>query len=181
MFTATVVFILFALSIQVLPVALGIDIKLGMGKAIWFGLLIVLGQFLFLLFGLFLGERFMHLMEGFKGAIIFVGFFLIGIRMLMDTFNVRKGERTFSVESLLQVILASAAQAINTFLAGLLFTFFALDTQWLVLVLLVFTTVVTGFGLFAKSGKQTLAFSSLLFAIGGLIMIISSVYLGFIM
>lgn len=180
MFNSFVILILFVLSSQVFPVALGIDSGKNIGKAIWFGLILVIGQFLFLMFGLFLGDRFMHLVEEFKGTVVFIGFFLIGVRLLMDTFKVRKGERTFSIESSLQVALASSAQGINTFLAGLLFTSLALDGQWLLLVLLVLTIVVTGVGLLLKPSKQSLALSSLFFVIGGLVMIASSIYFGFI-
>jgi putative Mn2+ efflux pump MntP len=180
MFNSFVILILFVLSSQVFPVALGIETSKNTGKAIWFGLLLVLGQFLFLLFGLFLGDRFIHLVEEFKGTVVFVGFFLIGLRMLMDTFKVRKGERTFSVESSLQVVLASSAQGINTFLAGLIFAAFAPDVQWLSLVLLVLTVIFTGIGLLLKPTKQSFVLSSLFFALGGLIMIVSSIYFGFI-
>lgn len=180
MFNFFLILILFVLSSQVFPVALGINPRMNTGKAIWYGLILVLGQFLFLLFGLFLGDRFMHLVEEFKGIVFFIGFFLIGIRMMMDTFPVRKGERTYTIESTLQVALASSAQGTNTFLAGLLFASLALDGQWLSLVLLILTFAVTVIGLFLKPGKQSLALSSLFFVFGGLIMIISSIYFGFI-
>jgi hypothetical protein len=180
MFTSFVILILFVLSSQVFPVALGIDFGKNKGYAIWYGLILVFGQILFLLFGLFLGDRFMHLVEGFKGIVIFVGFFLIGIRLLMDTFKVRKGERTYSIESTLPVVLASSAQGINTFLAGLLFTTLALDANWLLVDLLALTCVMTGISLFLKPTKQSFTLSSLLFALGGLIMIVASIYFGFI-
>lgn len=180
MFTITVILTLFALSVQVLPVALGIEFTKDLAKSIWFGIIIVLVQLLFFLFGYFLGERLIHLIEDFKGTVVFAGFFLIGIRMMMDAFKVRRGERTFTIESTLQVALASSAPGINTFLAGLLFTCFVIDTQWLTSVLSVLIFLLTGLGMVVKPGQQSLVAISLLFAIGGLIMLISSVYLGFI-
>lgn len=181
MFTLVVILILFVLSLQLFPVALGIDFEKNIGASIWYGSILVLGQLLFLLFGLFLGERFMYLVEGFKGIVVFIGFFLIGIRLLMDTFKVRKGERTYTIDSTLQIALASSAQAINTFLAGLLFSSLPLDFQWLFMVLLVLSVVVTALGLFLKATKQTLALSSLFFVLGGIFMIVSSIYFGFLL
>lgn len=181
MFTLVVILILFVLSLQLFPVALGIDFEKNTGASIWYGSILVLGQLLFLLFGLFLGERFMYLVEGFKGIVVFIGFFLIGIRLLMDTFKVRKGERTYTIDSTLQIALASSAQAINTFLAGLLFSSLPLDFQWLFMVLLVLSVVVTALGLFLKATKQTLALSSLFFVLGGIFMIVSSIYFGFLL
>lgn len=175
-----VILILFVLSSQVFPVTLGIEPKKNTTSAIGYGLILVFGQVLFLLFGLFLGDRFMYLVDGFKGIVVFIGFFLIGIRLLMDTFKVRKGERTYTIDSTLPVILASAAQGINTFLAGLLFSSLALDFQWLSIVLFILTAVVTAIGMFLKPTKQSLALSSLLFASGGLVLIVSSIYFGFI-
>lgn len=180
MFTSIIICILFVLSIQVLPVALGIEPGRNPGKSFWFGLILLLGQVLFLWFGLILGNRFMHLLEGFKGVVLFIGFFLIGIRMMMDTFKVRKGERTFTIDTSLQIFLASSAQGINTFLAGLMFTLFEADAQWLSVVLIAGTTAATAVGMFLKPTKQTLAFSSFFYAFGGLIMLVSSIYLGFI-
>jgi len=180
MLYSTIILILVVLSLQVLPVALGISPGKEAGKTIWFGLILVLGQILFLWFGLLLGDRFMHLVSGFSGVVVFVGFFLIGIKMMMDTFKVRKGERTFSIDNSLQVILASSAQGINTFLAGVLLTLYNFDTQWISIILLISTAVVVVTGMFLKPEKQTLVFTSLLFAVGGFIMLISSIYLGFI-
>ena len=85
--TATVIIVV--LSFQVLPVALGIDRKQGLSQVIWFALLLVLGQTLLFYVGYLLGHRFMHLMEDFRGTVIFVGFFLIGIRMIVESFKVR--------------------------------------------------------------------------------------------
>ena len=121
----------------------------------------------------------MHLMENFKGIVIFIGFFLIGIRMIFDAFRVRKGERTYTVDSTKPVILASLAQGINTFLAGLILTYLPFERQWLTIILTIATLLMAGIGTVMKPGKPSFSFASFLFLIGGIWMIFSSIYLGF--
>ena len=171
--------IMLVLAIQVFPLALGIDRKLGLNLTIWYALLLLLGQALLFFFGYLLGERFMHLMEHFKGTVIFVGFFLIGIRLILEAFKVRKGERTYTFDGTLPVVLASLAMGINTFLAGLLLTYLPYDRQWLSMVLIFATLIATGTGVAMKPGKTGFALASFLFLMGGLWMAFSSVYLGF--
>jgi putative Mn2+ efflux pump MntP len=173
--------ILATLSIQVLPVAMGIDIKSGLGKSIWFALVLLLGQLLMFVAGYHLGERFMHLLDNYVGTVIFVGFFLVGIRFIMDAFKVRKGERTYIADNSLTVILASLAQGINTFLAGILFSSITDNSEYPILVLLAATILVITPGLFMKSQKQNLVITSLLYFAGGIVLITGSVYLGFIL
>ena len=127
----TVVVILIVLSFQVIPVALGIEPKNGLNQTIWFVLILILGQFILFLTGYLLGQRFMHLMDDFRGTVLFIGFFLIGIRIMLDAFKVRKGERTYYYDETMPVILASLAQGINTFLAGILLTFVPFERHWL--------------------------------------------------
>lgn len=171
--------IIITLSFQVLPAALGIDQNKGLNQTIWFALLLLLGQGLLFFFGFLLGERFMHLMESFKGTVIFIGFFLIGIRMIVDAFKVRKGERTYPFDSSMPVIFASVALGINTFLAGLILTYLPFERQWLTIILTIATLLMTGIGTMMKPGKTSFSFASFLFLIGGLWMIFSSIYLGF--
>lgn len=175
----TVIAIIVVLSFQVIPAALGFDPKKGLNQTIWFALILILGQFILFLIGFILGQRFMHLMDDFKGTVLFIGFFLIGIRMIMEAFKVRKGERTFTFESTKSVILASLALGINTFLAGLLFTNLPFERQTLTMILTSATMVFVGIGTVMKPGKTGFTMSSLLFLAGGLWMIFSSLYLGF--
>ena len=111
---------------------------------------------------------------------IFIGFSLFGIRMIMDAFHVRKGERTYVMGNPLTVILASFAQAINTFLAGMLFTLLPVDNEFLLMVLLIFTVIVSGAGIMMNPEKTERALASLLFSLGGIVMLFAAVYLGFI-
>ena len=179
MFLFTVIAIIVVLSIQVIPAALGIDPKKDLNLTIWFALILILGQSTLFLIGFLLGNRLMHLMDDFKGTVLFIGFFLIGIRMIMEAFKVRKGERTFTFESTKSVILVSLALGINTFLAGLLFTYLSFERHWLTVILTSATLVSVGIGTVMTPGKTAFTISSLLFLAGGLWMIFSSLYLGF--
>ena len=179
MFLFTVIAIIVVLSIQVIPAALGIDPKKDLNLTIWFALILILGQSTLFLIGFLLGHRLMHLMDDFKGTVLFIGFFLIGIRMIMEAFKVRKGERTFTFESTKSVILVSLALGINTFLAGLLFTYLSFERHWLTVILTSATLVSVGIGTVMTPGKTGFTISSLLFLAGGLWMIFSSLYLGF--
>jgi len=179
MLTAFVVIIIFFLSVQVFPVAVGIDVSGKPGKAILLIVVLSFTQLLTYWLGLKLGSSFMHLMDGFKGAVFFIGFLLIGIRMLMESINIQKGERTYSIDSIGHVILASIAQSINTFMAGLLFYYLAVDERFTLTVLIVVSIVITTAGIIMKPGKFALSLASLAYALGGLIMIISAVYISF--
>ncbi len=179
MYLTLIAIILGILSFQVLPVALDFDIKRGIGRTLWFGLILLLGQLLLFVAGYYLGRRFMHQLDDFIGAVIFAGFFLVGIRFIMDAFKVRKGERTFNTESSFTVFLASMAQGINTFLAGILISSIVDKSDYLMLVIGVATILVIAFGIAMKPQKQTFVFASLLYFIGGFVLIFGSVYLGF--
>jgi hypothetical protein len=85
------------------------------------------------------------------------------------------------LESTLPVALASLAQAINTFLAGLLMIYLPYDRQWLSLILTMATLIMVGLGVTVKPGKYAFVLSSFLFFMGGCWMLFSSIYLGFFM
>ncbi len=97
----------------------------------------------------------------------------------METFSIRKGERSYSINSIGHVALASLAQGMNTFLAGLLFYYLSVDEQFTLILVLAITLIVAMVGIFIKPGKLILAFASLLYAIGGLTMLVSAIYISF--
>jgi len=170
--------VLIALSVQVLPVALGIDPKKGF-ISFGHGLILIVSQLLFLYVGFLLGNRFLHLLENYKEIVIFMGLFLIGVRMIMDAFKIRKGERTYILDNTTTLIMASVAQGINTLLAGLILSYISFTISQLMFVLLISTFVVTILGVLLKAKKYSYALSALLYSLSGMIMLISSVYLGF--
>ena len=167
------------MSFQVLPIALAFDIRKDPAKTAWFVILLLLGQILLFLGGYHLGLRFMHLLDDYIGIVIFSGFFLVGIRFMMDAFRVRKGERTYNPDNSLTVILASLAQAINTFLAGVLSSSIVDNSNRPLLVLSIASTLVIALGIVLKPQKRSYTFASLLYFIGGIVLIIGSISLGF--
>ena len=179
MLTTIVILIIFFLSIQIFPVAIGINVSGKPGKALVLVIVLSFIQLLTYWLGLKLGSSFMHLMDGFKGAVFFIGFLLIGIRMLMESINIQKGERTYSIDSIGHVILASIAQAVNTFMVGLLFYYLEVDERFTLIVLIVISILIATVGIIMKPGKFALSLASLAYALGGLIMIISAVYISF--
>lgn len=179
MYQFLILTIIVILSFQVLPVALALDIKREPAKTVWFALLLLLGQLLLFLAGYYLGARFMHLLEDFLSTVIFIGFFLVGIRFIIDAFKVRKGERTYVPDDSMTVILASLAQAINTFLAGVLSSSLTVDVNRLLFVLFIGCTLIIALGIVMKPQQQSYTFASLLYFIGGIVLIIGSIYLDF--
>ncbi len=179
MLTAFIVIIIFFLSVQVFPVAIGINVTGKPGKAVILIVVLSLVQVVTYWLGLKLGSTFMHLMDGFKGAVFFIGFLLIGIRMLMETINIHKGERTYSVNSVGHVILVSIAQSINAFLTGLLFNYLTIDKGFTLILLTIITTVIAITGIIMKPGKFALSLASLIYALGGLVMIVFAIYISF--
>lgn len=168
------------LAVQVFPVSIGISVGKNIGKAIITILVIVSTQLLTFWLGLKLGSTFMHLMSGFDNVVVFIGFLLIGIRMLMEVFNIRKGERTYNIDGIGHIALASTAQGMNSFLVGLMMYYMPVGEQYMLIFLAGSSLVVSVIGLIMKPEKLTLAFASLLYTIGGLIMLFSAVYFSFI-
>lgn len=142
-------------------------------------LLPVFAQALFFLFGFLLGNRFIYLLNEFKTYVILGGFIIIGIRFLVDAFAVRKGKKTFKAVHILEISLASIAQATNTFLMGLLFSIFEINLIPSLSILALFTLFFSFAGSASLASKRNLALSSLLILLGGLFMVGASFYLAF--
>jgi putative Mn2+ efflux pump MntP len=172
------ILILIALSTQVLPVAIGINPKKGF-ISIWHGFILIISQLIFLYAGYTLGGRFLYLLESYKGIVLFAGFFLIGMRMIVDVFKIRKGDRTYYLDNTATLILASVAQGINSLLAGMILTYLPFDISKMIIVLSIGTVIFLLLGMLLKAEKRSFAISALLFFISGLIMVFSSLYLGF--
>ncbi len=173
------ILMIFALAFQIFPVALGMNYRELKSRTFLFSFILLLGQLVMFQVGYLLGERFLYLVEDFKGTVIFIGFALIGFRLIMESFRVRKGERTYVLEQPGTVALASFAQAINTFLAGMLFTLLTVSNRFSLLVLFVASTVVIFAGIIKKPDKTAGALSSLLFLLGGIILLFAALFFGF--
>jgi putative Mn2+ efflux pump MntP len=164
------------LSFQVFPVALGIPGKEAPGKSILPIIILALTQVIMFLAGYYLGEKFMHLLRNHAAMVMFAGFFIIGIRMMMEVLKIRKGQRTYELTGEKSVFLVAFAQSINTFLTGLLFFFIPVDMIIVPVVLLVASLALAAAGAFTGITKTSLAFASLLYLIAGILIIVSSVY-----
>ncbi len=175
------ILILFFLSFQVMPVALGIDMKKEVFMQAVSGIVfLVLGQMLLFLLGIALGNSFMHLLAGIKNWVLFVGFFLIAVRFSMESFKIRKGERTYVVGKSSTYILPAIAQAVNTFLAGILFYFLPVNLTRDLIYLALFSFSFSL--LFALLKNKRLAFPavSLLYLVAGSLLMIVSFYFLFV-
>jgi len=176
MLLAASIFIIIALSFQVFPVALGFSEKGALKNIVLTVFILSLTQTVFFLLGYYAGEQFMHLLDDFKSTILFAGFFLIGIRMIMEILRIRKGERTFLLADNNSLIFAAMAQSMNTFLAALLLYFIPVDKLWLALVLLIVSVIFSITGIMVKPERLSYLFASLLYLIGGILIILSSLY-----
>ncbi len=179
MVTTIIFLVIIFLSVQVFPIALGIDVRGKLAKALVLVIVLSAIQVFTYWLGLKLGNTFMYLMDGFSGVVVFIGFLLIGIRLLMEVFNIRKGERSYSIDTIGLTALASFAQGVNSFLVGLLFYYISIDVSFTIITLLSSVVVVTVLGIIMKPEKLTLAFASLLYTIGGLVMLVAAVYFSF--
>lgn len=164
------------LSFQVFPAALGISAKESPAKAVLPVLVLILTQAVMFLAGYYLGQKFMYLLRGFSTMVLFAGFFIIGIRMIMEVLKIRRGERTYELKNEKSVFLVAVAQSINTFLTGLLFFFVPVNPVTVTAALLIASSVLAVAGLFAGVTKTNLALASLLYLIAGIFIIVSSVY-----
>ena len=177
------IIILFVLSFQVMPVAVGMDAKKTPAFQLISGILfLVSGQMLLFLLGVWLGSHFMHLLIRMKTYVLFIGFFLIAVRFNMEAFKVRKGERTYVAEKASFYIMPAIAQAMNTFLAGILFYYPDLSANLghNLIYLAVFSLSLTLLFVFIKNQKQALSVISLLYMMGGGLLMVASFYFLFV-
>lgn len=173
------VLILVSLAVQLLPVVLVFEPKKDLGNTFMYVLILIAGQILLFYFGFLLGERFLHLLESYKSIVILSGFFIVGIRMILDAFKIRKGERSFEIAGLTTALLISVVIGINTFLVGLLFNYLGNEIGSTLFVLLIASIVVSLIGMLMKIGKQSLTLSAFLMFLSGMVMLVSALYLGF--
>lgn len=180
MLAISIVILLF-LSFQVMPVSLGIDhTKMNFFSVLASIFLLILGQVLFFLAGVLLGTRFMYLVSGIRHVILFIGFFIIAVRLFMEALEIRKGRRTYLFEKTNQFILPSIAQAINTFLAGILFYFLPVDLKKDLIYLSIFSFSFSLPFAFIKNKRSSMLVISLLYMVSGGLLSIFSFYFLFI-
>jgi len=173
------IIILSILAFQVFPVALGSDIKKDFSKSILIILSMTIGQTLMLWLGIIVGQRFLHLTASYENIVIFISFFLIGLRIAMESFAIRKGERTYNSHNNQSMVLASVAQAINTFLGGLMFYYFTFTLTELLITISIASMLFSLIASYINLNKQSLAMSSFVYLISGIALVGLSIFLGF--
>jgi len=174
------ILIVIILSFQVFPIALGVSAKDNLKNTVLMVVILLLSQTVFFFIGYYVGEQFMHLLANFKSIVLFAGFFIIGIRMIMEVLKIRKGERTYNLNDERGMLLVAIAHSINTFLAGLLLFFVPTDIFLLTLILFGATLIMSITGIIAKPERLSFSFASFLYLIGGVFIIFLSVYFIFV-
>ncbi len=174
-----IISMLIAVSTQVLPVTLGISTKKSLSFAIRNILVIIIIQVLMLWLGIIAGKKFMYLMNDFRSVIIFIGFLLIGIRMIMETFSIRRGDRTCDIEKISQLLLAAFGQSINVFLTGILFYYLDKEISISLIIFTVSVSIISFAGLLIKPERLSLLLASLINLVSAFVVIITGVFFTF--
>ena len=176
-----VIILLFAaLAVQTAPVSLGMNTsKPGIIHLTIRIIFVIATHLLMLLLGIWLGNRFMYLLNQSSRIVLFAGFFLIGIRFIMDIFKIRKGERTYTIKRDIDIIVPSIALVINTFLSGILLYFVPVSRNNALLYLFLFSLFFTLLFTFQPFSRRTYAFNSLLYLLAGVILVGISFFFAF--
>jgi hypothetical protein len=167
------------LGFQTFPVSLGSELKSNPTFSLQVILSLSAVQVFMFWLGLFLGDKFLYLAGNYGNIILFVGFLLIGLRVSIETFAIRKGERTFNLDDGKSILLASTAQSINSLLAGILLSLFIIDHFIYFGFLAIAALSFSALGTWLKLSKSSLAFASFIYLIGGIFFIAISFYFGF--
>ena len=172
--------IIFALAVQVVPAGLSLNPGSNRLKALIATVIMAVTQTVMFGLGKLLGNSFLHLVADWKGAIVFAVFFLIGIRMIMDAFKIRKDKVAYRLEEPKFMLLTSIAQSMNTFLAGMMFYFFnTVNFETSLIAILLLTSFMILPAIYTAKDKTSKSFATLLYMTGGIIFIFSSFYLPF--
>ncbi len=132
-----------------------------------------------LLLGIWLGNRFMYLLNSIVRGVLFIGFFLIAIRFILETFKIRKGERTYAIIKDADMVMPSIALSINTFLVGILLYFVPATQNEALLYLFIFSFALSVLFAFQPFMKRSYALVSLLYLVAGVVLIGISFFFAF--
>ena len=175
-----VILLIFALSVHVFPIGISLNAKKYPVITI-IGVLIVSAlQTLMLWLGLKLAGTFLYLLEGWDKGILFTGFFLIAVRMFMESFKIINSIRAYRLDQIKWILLTGIVQGTDAFLTGILFFYLpevniakSLSSLFILSVLLLLPSVLSKpsanfwrLGAFLYvAGAFTFAFSSIYFMI----------------
>ncbi len=169
--------IIFALSVHVLPSGINLNVGMDRLKAFVATVIVALLQVLMFGVGKLLGSSFLHLIGGWGKGVVFVVFFLISVRMVMEAFKIRKGEIHQSLDNPKLMALTGLAQGIDAFLVGMMFYYFPeVKFQAGMIGLFLLSTFMILPAIFTVKTKTSLSFVSLMYIIGSLIFGVLAVY-----
>lgn len=121
------VYILFiiALAYNTFPLALGLNRDkrnshfLNVLLAVVFGLI----QAAMYRAGALLGDTFMHLFEEQDQFAVFAILLAVSVRMMIEAFKIRRGERVFSFDNYVKFVMMAVAAGINTLIVGMTYSY----------------------------------------------------------
>jgi len=172
--------IIFALAIHVIPPGIHLNVGSNRLQALMATAIVAVLQLLMFGTGKLLGGTFLHLIDSWGKGIVFVIFFLVGVRMAMESFKIRRGEIVLRLDNPKLMALTGLAQGIDAFLVGMMFYFFPnINFETSLIAIFFLSTFMIMPAIYTEEKKSSLVFTSLLYMVGSLIFVISSVYLLF--
>ena len=174
-------FIIFALAIHVIPSGIHLNVGTNKVQAILAMVIVALLQVLLFGLGRLMGGALLHLVEGIKTGILFFTFFLVGVRMAMEAFKIRKGNVVMRLDNSKLMVLTGVAQGIDAFLVGMMFYFLPeVEFETSLIALFFLTSFLMLSSIYSEEKKSAYAFASLLYMLGSLVFVFSSLYFLFI-
>jgi putative Mn2+ efflux pump MntP len=175
------VLIIFALAVHVIPPGLHLTVGSNRLQAIMATAIVAVLQVMLFGFGRLMGGTFLHLVEGMKTGILFFTFFLVGVRMAMEAFKIRKGDVVMRLDNTKLMVLTGVAQGIDAFLVGMMFYFFPeVKLETILIALFLMASFLMMPAIYTGEKKGAYSFVSLLYLVGALVFVFSSLYFLFI-
>jgi len=174
-------FIIFALAVHVIPPGLHLNVGTNRVQAVLATIIVAALQVLLFGFGRLIGGTFLHLVEGMKTGILFFTLFLVGVRMAMEAFKIRKGNVVMRLDNTKLMVLTGVAQGIDAFLIGMMFYFFpGVKFETSLIALFFLTSFLMIPAIYTEEKKSAYAFASLLYILGSLVFVFAALYFLFI-
>jgi putative Mn2+ efflux pump MntP len=167
---ALYILFIIALAYNVFPLALGLNRDrrtphvINVFHALIFGLI----QGIMYWLGIILGSTFIHLLEEQQNAVVLGLLVAVSVRMAIESFKIRKGERLFSFDNYVKFVVMGVAAGINTFIIGMTAPYLSPFG-----VLMPFLLVIAGFawsiaGISMNLSRKNIILSSLLHLLGSI-------------
>lgn len=169
--------IIFALAIHVIPPGIHLNVGSNRLQALMATAIVAVLQLLMFGFGKLLGGTFLHLIDSWGKGIVFVIFFLVGVRMAMESFKIRRGEIVLRLDNPKLMALTGLAQGIDALLVGMMFYFFPnINFETSLIAIFFLSTFMIMPAIYTEENKSSLVFTSLLYMVGAIIFVFTSIY-----